>query len=187
MKQIKKIVILVYIASIFSACTDNDNPIVINEEELITTVRATLVPQNGGASVTLESIDLDGDGPNEPVISVSGDFSQNTTYTGNLLILNDTETPADNITLEILEEDEEHQFFFSSTNNIATTTYNDQDSNGNPIGVEFSLLTGNSGYGAFTITLRHEPNKSGMNVNTGDITNAGGETDVQVIFDITVN
>ena len=48
-------------------------------------------------------------------------------------------------------------------------------------------MTGNSGYGAFTITLRHEPNKSGMNVNTGDITNAGGETDVQVIFDITVN
>ena len=187
MKQIKNIVILAFIASIFTACSETEDPVVINEEEVITTVSATFVPQNGGTEITLESIDLDGDGPNAPVISVSGNFDATTTYDGILKILNETESPADDITLEILEEDEEHQFFFSFTNDIATATYSDQDSNGDPIGVEFSLLTGTAGTGRFTITLRHEPNKSANNVNTGNITNAGGETDVQVTFEITVN
>jgi hypothetical protein len=187
MKLIKNIVILAFIVSIFTACSDTDDPEVINEEEVITTVRATLVPQNGGNEITLESRDLDGDGPNAPVISVSGNFDASTTYDATLKILNETESPADDITLEILEEDEEHQFFFSFTNDIATATYNDQDSNGDPIGVHFNLLTGTANTGSFTITLRHEPNKSADNVNTGNITNAGGETDVQVTFEITVN
>jgi hypothetical protein len=187
MKLIKNIVILAFIVSIFTACSDTDDPEVINEEEVITTVRATLVPQNGGTEITLESRDLDGDGPNAPVISVSGNFDASTTYDATLKILNETESPADDITLEILEEDEEHQFFFSFTNDIATATYNDQDSNGDPIGVHFNLLTGTANTGSFTITLRHEPNKSADNVNTGNITNAGGETDVQVTFEITVN
>jgi hypothetical protein len=187
MKLIKNIVILAFIVSIFTACSETEDPVVINEEEVITTVRATLVPQNGGNEITLESRDLDGDGPNAPVISVSGNFDASTTYDATLKILNETESPADDITLEILEEDEEHQFFFSFTNDIATATYNDQDSNGDPIGVHFNLLTGTANTGSFTITLRHEPNKSADNVNTGNITNAGGETDVQVTFEITVN
>jgi hypothetical protein len=187
MKLIKNIVILVYISSIFAACSDNDDPVIINEEELITTVRATLIPEGTGTEVILESVDLDGDGPNEPTIEVIGAFNPNTTYAGTLEILNEAESPAEDITLEILEEDEEHQFFFSFTNEIATATYNDADSNGNPVGVQFNLVTGAAGSGGFTVILRHEPEKSADNVNTGDITNAGGATDVQVTFDITVN
>jgi len=34
--------------------------------------------------------------------------------------------------------------------------------------------------------LRHQPNKSGDNVASGDITNAGGETDIEVTFDVTI-
>jgi hypothetical protein len=34
--------------------------------------------------------------------------------------------------------------------------------------------------------LRHQPNKNGSNVNTGDITNAGGESDVDISFDVVV-
>lgn len=186
MKTIKNIVILVYVASILVACSNNDDPIVINEEEVITTVRATLVPQSGGDTIILESKDLDGDGPNEPVITVSGALDKNKTYAATLEILNETENPADNVTLEILEEAVDHQFFFSFTNNLATATYTDQDSNGNPVGVTFNVLTGNAGSGTFTIILRHEPNKSATGVISGNITNAGGATDLQVTFDITV-
>jgi hypothetical protein len=186
MKLIKNIVILVYISSIFIACSNNEDPVIINEEEVITTVRATLVPQNGGTEVILESIDLDGNGPNAPTINVSGNFDPNTTYAGTLKILNETESPAGDITLEIIEEDEDHQFFFSFSNDVATVTYNDEDSNGDPVGVQFNLLTGTEGSGGFTIILRHEPNKAAENVNTGDITNAGGATDVQVTFNIVI-
>jgi hypothetical protein len=187
MKTIKNFAIIVFIASFFLGCSNDDDPIVINEEEVITTIKATLVPQNGGTTVILESKDLDGDGPNEPVVTVSGDFLQNTTYVGTLKVLNEIESPSEDITIEILEEDEEHQFFFLFTNSIATASYSDQDDNGNPIGVQFNMVTTNQGTGDFTITLRHQPNKEGANVITGDITNAGGETDIQVTFNISVN
>ena len=36
------------------------------------------------------------------------------------------------------------------------------------------------GHGQFTVTLRHEPDKSAQGVSAGDITNAGGETDIEV-------
>lgn len=187
MKFNKTLVILAIISSIFLACSNDEDPVVINEEEVITTVSATLIPKNGGATINLKSVDLDGDGPNTPIVTVSGSLSSNTSYSGTLKILNETENPADNITLEILEEDEDHQFFFLFTNNIATTTYQDQDANGDPVGVQFDLLTGPAATGDFIITLRHQPNKGGNNVNNGEITNAGGETDVQVTFNLNIN
>ena len=186
MKTIKNLAIIALFISTFVACSNDDDPTPVNEEELITTVIATLVPQNGGTTITLKSKDLDGDGPNTPVITVSGNFVENKTYAGTLSILNETENPAEDVTAEISEENIDHQFFFAFTNSIATTTYNDVDDNGNPVGLKFNLSTTAAGSGNFTITLRHEPNKLGSGVSTGNIANAGGETDVQVTFPITV-
>jgi hypothetical protein len=59
----------------------------------------------------LTSRDLDGDGPNAPVVTVSGDLLVNTTYTGSVSFLNESITPADDIT-EVKEEGVEHQLFF---------------------------------------------------------------------------
>ena len=185
LKTIKNLGFVFFVASVFTACSDDD-PEVVNQEELITTLTATLTPSGGGTDIVLKSVDLDGDGPDAPVISVSANLIANTTYTGELKVENETESPAENITLEVLEEDEEHQFFFTPTNNIATTTYNDMDGDGNPIGVQFSLTTTTAATGSLTITLRHEPMKTASGVSDGDITNAGGETDVQAVFPITV-
>ncbi len=185
LKTIKNLAFVFFVASVFTACSDDD-PEVVNQEELITTLTATLTPSGGGTDIVLKSVDLDGDGPDAPVISVSANLIANTTYTGELKVENETESPAENITLEVLEEDEEHQFFFTPTNNIATTTYNDMDGDGNPIGVQFSLTTTTAATGSLTITLRHEPMKTASGVSDGDITNAGGETDVQAVFPITV-
>ena len=60
------------------------------------------------------------------------------------------------------------------------------DEDGNPIGVQFTLATTTAASGSLTITLRHEPMKTASGVRNGDITNAGGETDVQAVFPITV-
>jgi hypothetical protein len=62
----------------------------------------------------LTSRDLDGDGPNAPVVTVSGDLLVNTTYTGSVSFLNESITPADDITLE-LKEVEDQLFFSGST------------------------------------------------------------------------
>lgn len=186
MKTLKKLSILLLSAIIFSACSDDDNPDPVHEEEVITTLTATLVPIGGGTTVTLQTRDLDGDGPNAPVITVSGPLAANTTYNGSLELLNETENPAESINEEIEEEDDEHQFFYQATNNIATFTYSDSDGDGNPIGLEFQLTTLATGTGDITITLRHEPNKDAPGVSDGSIANAGGETDIQATFSVTV-
>jgi hypothetical protein len=188
MNTFKKVSILFLATLVFTACSnDDDNPTPVNEEEVITTLTATLVPVGGGTTITLQTRDLDGDGPNPPVVTVSGPLVAGTTYNGSLELLNETETPAELINTEIEEEDDEHQFFFQASNGIATFSYSDEDGNGNPVGLEFTLATSDvSGNGNVTITLRHEPSKDAAGVAEGDITNAGGETDIQAVFAVTV-
>ena len=124
---------LAVVASLFLASCDNDDtPDPVNEEEVITTLIATLTPAGGGTAVVMTYQDLDGDGPNAPTVNVSGNLMGNTTYNGAIQVLNETESPAENITLEVLEESDEHQFFFEFTGSIAGATATDTDSMGNP-------------------------------------------------------
>lgn len=177
-----KIFFLAITAVAISSCSNDDKP--VNEEEVITTVTTTLT--GGGQVITLTSRDLDGDGPNAPVITVSGNLTANTSYMGSTTFLNETETPAENITTEILDEGVEHQIFYQAPSALGTFTYNDTDANGKPIGLQFTLLTGNAGTGNVTVTLRHEPNKSAAGVAAGNITNAGGSTDAAVTYPVVV-
>ena len=55
------------------------------------------------------------------------------------------------------------------------------DSNDNKLVTEFSLVAGAVSSGTLTFTLRHEPTKP----NTG-LEDAGGETDIEVVFDVTI-
>lgn len=182
MKKFTTLAIVIGIASSLSSCSVDDKP--VNEDEVITTVITTLT--GGGQVVTLTSRDLDGDGPNAPVITVSGNLSANTSYMGSVSFLNETETPAENITTEIVDEGVDHQLFFQAPSALGTFTYNDTDANGKPIGIQFTLLTGNATSGNLLVTLRHEPNKSAAGVATGDITNAGGSTDAAITYPVIV-
>jgi hypothetical protein len=184
--NLKFLALFLSTALVFTSCSNDDAP--VNEEELITTVIVTLT--GGGQTITLTSRDLDGDGPNAPILTPIGGgiLSSNTTYTGNVKFLNELEDPAEDITIEVEEEGAEHQVFFQLLSSLGTVTYNDTDENGNPIGLSFTLTTGNTaGTGNLTVTLRHEPNKTASGVASGDITNAGGSTDAEVSFPIQVN
>jgi len=166
----------------FSACLE---PVVPNEEELITTLTYTLTPSSGGATVVLSFQDLDGDGGNAPII-MSDTLAANTSYTGRLELLNESITPVEDISVEILDEDEDHQFFYETTVNNLAVTYNDQDDNGNPVGLNTNLTTGAAGSGTLKIILKHQPDKSASGVGNGAIANAGGETDIEVTFSVHV-
>ena len=169
-------------ALIFSCSSDDDStPEPVLEEEVITTMTITLTA-DGQADVILQTQDLDGDGPDLPVVTVSGDLSENTMYSGSIVLLNETEDPTENITEEIEEEALEHQFFYTIGNGLnAETDYNDADSDGNPIGLDFVLSTNSVSSGSITFTLRHEPTKPNMGIE-----DAGGETDIEATFDIAI-
>ena len=167
------------------SCSNDDNG-PVNEEEVITTVTTTLTV--GGQVITLTSRDLDGDdGPNAPVVTASGNLAASTTYSGAITFLNETQSPTGDITVEVEEEGVDHQVFYQLSAGLGTITYTDLDLNGKPIGLTFTLTTGNAGTGNLTVTLRHLPNKSASGVATGDITNAGGATDALVTYPVMVN
>ena len=71
--------------------------------------------------------------------------------------MNETESPAEDITEEISEEDLEHQFFFNVGGGLdCVATYaatGGFDSLGNPLGLTFNLTTSSAGSGTFTVTL----------------------------------
>ena len=180
-KNLKVLSLLLFASVTFTACSDDDEPDAVHEEEVITTLTVTLTPP-AGDPITLQSQDLDGDGPTEPTITVSGDLISGTTYVGSIVLLNETEDPAEDITEEVEEEAEEHQFFYTiGTGLDVSTAYTDVDGNQNPIGIAFTLTAGAASNGTLTFTLRHEP----MKPNNG-LSDAGGETDITTTFDLVI-
>jgi hypothetical protein len=177
---------LLGVAVISTSCKKDEDPVIPNEEELITTLNYTLISQNPADTVVLRFQDLDGEGGNDPII-IGGTLLANTVYSGSIELLNEQENPAEDITEEVEMEAEEHQFFFQVTNGLdAVVTYGDTDADGNPIGLASVINSNTVSSGKLTIILRHEPDKNAAGVSDGDITNAGGETDIEVEFDVDI-
>ncbi len=188
MKNLKILAIAIISFTTFVSCNDDDNPVPVNEEEVITTVTTTLVTATNATiqTVILKSRDLDGDGPNAPVVTVSGTLKPNTVYTGTVSFLNEIANPVENITEEVLEEGVNHQVFFQAPSALGTFSYSDTDANGKPIGLQFTFTTTVAATGNLLVTLRHELNKSAAGVSGGSITNAGGNTDAAVTYAVVV-
>ncbi len=197
---VSKALLLLAIPALFSCegkDTDVNNPVNDNEAELITVLNMTFINQTTQDTTTAVFSDSDGPGGNPPIITpiilhYSGD---DVVYKAEIEVL-DTSNPndIDNITLEIEEEADAHQFFYipnTEAAQIVDISYDPQaetDSNANPIGI--STLWNVSGISSdgesVTIILRHQPNKNAAGVTDGDVTNAGGETDIEVTFQLQV-
>jgi hypothetical protein len=180
------LLVLMLVIGLASCKKKEENPEPDNEAELITTVRLKFT---SGANVSTFSFrDLDGAGGNMPVVD-NISLVNGRTYTLDIEVLNESNpSKVDNITAEILEEGAEHQFFFTgaAVANLLSIAYNDKDANSLPIGLKNNVTVRGTGSGQLIVTLRHKPNKAGANVANGQIGNAGGETDVEVAFNVTV-
>lgn len=184
MKTIKLLALL-FISSLAIGCSsdddghDDDHD---SEEELITTVIYTLTNNADSADVvTLTFTDLDGEGGADGTYIISGPLTASATYSGSIMLLNATENPAEDITEEVKDEADEHEFFYSNTSGL-TITKTDVDGDGNPLGIETTVNTGDVGTGTITVVLKHEPTKP----NDGTAAGAGGSTDVEVFYSVEV-
>ena len=166
---------------------DDDDPEPVNDPELITTLIATFTNTNDASNVVEARFqDIDGPGGNDPITS-NPTLMANSTYNVTLRFLNESETPVEDKTVEISNEDEEHQVFYIVADGLNLTyTYGDQDDDENPLGISGQVTTTGASTGNLTITLIHEPNKSAAGVSEGDPTNAGGDTDISVTFSVTI-
>jgi hypothetical protein len=181
MKNLKFLSAALIASSLFIGCSKDDDPQPVDEEELITTLTVTLEPVGSGDTVTLEFKDMDGDGPDSSDIT-TGNLVSGVTYSGSIVLLNETEEEPENITEEVEAESDEHQFFYTTTGELdVTTTYDNFDSVGEPLGTRFTLVAGAVSSGTLIFTLRHEPTKP----NEG-LDDAGGETDISAEFEVSV-
>lgn len=167
-------------ALLISGCK-SDDPEPINEEELITTVNVVLTPAEG-EPVELTFTDLDGDGPDEPVVTPElALLIPETSYSAVISFIDESGTTPEDITEEIATEDDEHLVCYVSSSENLTVSYDDEDSNGRPVGLETTWTTGAAQEaGTITITLRHQPG-----TKTGDCPGTG-DTDVEVTFPIQI-
>ncbi len=188
--NLKYLALTILIAATITGCKpEDDDPIAptppVNEEEVITTMILSFAGQAGATDKELRFTDADGDGGGAPIFDLDT-LQAAANYNVSIMLLNETANPVDTISNEVLEEGLDHQFFFQTAGANITFAYADADANGNPIGLQTTTTTGAASMGTLKVTLRHEPNKSGAGVSSGDITNAGGETDVEVEFPLVI-
>jgi hypothetical protein len=174
----KYIAMVAITAATLAAC-DRD-PVLPNEEELITTLIYTLNAGDSIGTATFTFRDIDGDGGQPPVITADTLFA-GSVYSGTITLLDESGSSTEDITTEIEEEAEAHRFYFTGSF-IADNpiTISDVDDNGFAVGLSTVLNAVTPGNSVLRITLRHNPDKS------KPLETAGGETDIEVEFPIVV-
>ena len=206
MKSLNQIVNFRLIALLFAAvaivsCKNDDDavPEEENEVEVITTVSVVFTNTADPTDiVTATAVDPDGEGAQELQVADEITLSPDADYTLSFIILNALD-PADieDIAEEIEEEDDEHQIFFSWTansfadptgnGNIDTASdpvnYNDQDDNGNPVGLSTDWTTGADTFTGrtFRVRLQHQPD-----IKTNSTGAQDGDTDFDLTFTLNV-
>lgn len=195
-----RLLALLFAAVLVTTSCDNDDDAAPEEEEeleVITNVRLTFTPVGGGQTVIGDATDPDGEGIQElaeqaaPII-LAADTEYELTY--QIINALDPNDPED-IGEEILEEDDEHQFFYAfseglfaspmGNGNVDTASdplnYNDEDDNGNPVGLSTSWTTGEAATGTFTARLQHQPGIKTATTGAND-----GDTDFNLMFDLII-
>lgn len=158
-----------------------ENP---NEEELITTLKLLLTEGGSGTVYSFVFKDVDGAGGNAPIID-NIVLPANKSFTGEIILLDESKSPVDSISNEVKEEGDEHQFFYTIANANLSHSYAPGDADGNsvPIGLSPNFTTGSTSTGTLTVVLKHQPEVKPTSGN-GDISK--GETDIEVVFNVTI-
>lgn len=196
--KLEILLLAVFSISLFS-CESND-PEDENEGEVITdvTLRFTEVNASGTAIGTpFEVVASDSDGLELGGNPTIGTINLETGKSYLLEIELFNAIANEDITEEIAEEAAKHQFFFLGTafisSPILTYTYDDEDADGNPIGLKgFVEVSSAPGFNnaQFRLILRHDLNKNFPGANNPGFENfvqAGGETDLDIAFPVVLN
>lgn len=178
-------VLLMAVATLFLQCDKASDVEPDEENELVTTVLLNFTEAGTSTTTTFTFRDVDGDGGNPPTLFDQVILKPNTSYALAVEVLDESKTPASDITEEIEEEADEHLFVFTSNPaSLLTYTYGDTDSKNLPLGLVGTVRTGAAGVGTFKVQLRHQPAINGMAVKDG--TAGPGSDDVNLDFSVEV-
>lgn len=160
----------------FSACKKEDE--IGEENELITTIKLNF--KNGNEIKSFSYKDLDGEGGKAPIIDKIN-LASNTTYDLSIEFLDESKSPALNITEEVSGESDEHLVLFTpSATVLGSYSYSDKDVNLLPVGLIGKYRTQSTGVGTLKVQLRHQPPINGKNSKDG--TPNPGSDDINIDF-----
>lgn len=202
--NLKKISIYALLSAsiLFTACKKDDDEVVPqaeNEQEVIIDIKLIFTNATDAKDVVeARAQDPDGAGVEELKILDEINLDVSKTYNLTFEIMNNLESPGEDIGDEIKEEDNEHQIFFSFSDNAFTTprgngnidtasdpiSYNDKDENGYSVGLLTSWTTASTqlSKGTFTVKLQHQPDVKTATSGAND-----GDTDFELKFVLNIN
>lgn len=158
------------------------DPVDPNESELITTVKVVLTEKVSGTQTIYEFKDLDGVGGAAPSKFDEIVLARGKVYGCNLQLLNESKTPADDITLEVFAEGTDHQIYLTPSNALAVVSDYSLDKKGLPLGITSTwTAAAAAGTGTMNVTLKHKPGVKAA----GDPVSKG-ETDISIDFKLSV-
>lgn len=159
---------------------DPETPqVILNEEEVITTCKLYFTDISGTSTDTIAIYrDADGDGGNGPTQFDTIFLKSGTHYATEIILLNETISPADSISNEVEEEGQDHLFCFGVNN--AALNIERTDSDGTyEIGLHSEWTATSASTGSVTITLKHQP-------GIKDGTCIPGDTDLEIQFPLVI-
>jgi hypothetical protein len=164
-----------------AGCNDKaDEPEPADENELITTINLKFTESGMTTAQTFTYRDTDGDGGQAATRFDRIVLKPNKTYDLAVELLDESKTPAADVTEEVQEKSDEHLFVYAvSPATLGTYTYGDKDAKNLPIGLKGTFKTNAAGVGKLKVQLRHQPNAK-------DGTPTPGSDDVNLDFDLTV-
>ena len=174
-----------------------EDPVREDVPELITKVTLTFSPTVGDP-VVVTATDPDGEGVQDVQVDGAIKLEATKRYSLSLTLANGLVKPSDpeyDVTEEVAAEGDEHIFFFSWTNDIFSdpsgngnidnrsddVNYQDEDTNGLPLGLETSWTPGAASSGEFRVVLKHQPDLKSATSESGI-----GETDLDLTFTVNV-
>lgn len=105
-----------------------------HDHDAVTTVVLTLVAQGSNDTTRVTWEDLDGIGGNNPNRIDTLFLRPGTIYVGSVQFENRAESPAKNLTEDVLEDANEHQVFYAVSNSLGQVSVLDKDGRGLPLG-----------------------------------------------------
>ncbi len=188
---------IAFAAFSFTAC-ESEDPEPENDGEVITDVILNFQELNSAGSPvgpisTFTATDPEGIEVGTAPIIQPVTLTRGKSYKMTIAVRNSIEN--EDITAEILEEADEHQFFFLGTAFVGSPvmTYQYADPSGERIGVEGKVAVASSpGFNNanMRIILRHDLDKNFPGTNNPHFENfaqAGGESDLDIVFPVTIN
>jgi hypothetical protein len=197
----KKVFFYAFSALLFvtTSCSDNDEPAVVNEEEVITkvTIQVTNLSDSSTSIYTFsvephdhsdDDDHADDDDHSDDDDHADGDhmeieLASNSSYLFEFKVLNDTDpNNVENVTLEIIDEADKHQVFYEildSSISIEASADDTFDSNSNPVMLKTIWTTTTATVADVEAFLIHNPSSKNATTREG----FGGSADVEIEFE----